>query len=326
MRSAFRLSHHPALRTSPSAPSARAEPGAGPDTARTAGLPGHVSNINSGRSLAQPGLRDLSGPAALRETAAAPATRWPGLTFAPLRRPSTRLCPRRRVQVRIEGLAQFCVPHLFQSVARPSAALSAGQPPRAPLASPSSPPPAVVLPAGPAEGRAAPLRSNLSRPPGHRFLLPAPADCASPLAGGGRVRTADALPPHGTGSAAAAPGSASAVCCLRAARFRAGAPAAVPLPLREPHPPGLGSGTLAFWRSGPAGVGRRRENARPPGVASLRHPIAQGCGRRPFRLSTHPPLWSARYLIFDRGTCPLLSGGCCSFTAGSPPIRCADGR
>ena len=44
--------------------------------------------------------------------------------------------------------------------------------PRAPLASPSSPPPAEVLPAGPAEDRAVPLRSNLPAHPGNASGCP----------------------------------------------------------------------------------------------------------------------------------------------------------
>ena len=91
-----------------------------------------------------------------------------------------------------------------------------------------------------------------------------------------------------------APGSASAVCCLGAARFRAGAPASVPLSLREPHPRTLGSGTLAFLRSGQAGVRRRREIARPPGFASVHLSTAvcarglAGCGRVPVPVATPP--------------------------------------
>ena len=83
--------------------------------------------------------------------------------------------------------------------------------------------------------------------------------------------------------------------------------AARPLPVKPaPHVsfvallrwalPGTLCGTLAFWRSGPAGVWRRCENARPPGFAALRLPIARGSGRRPCLLSAQPSLCSSRSL------------------------------
>ena len=167
MRPAFRLSHHPTLRTFPSAPSARAEPGAGPDTARTAGLPGPVSIIPSGRSLAQSGPPEPGRAGSLAGDGSRPCHPEPGLTFAPFRCPSTR----RRRRHRIEGQAQFCVPHfvcvIIQHIPR-----------RHPLRQPERSPGQARTPHGQPE-----LSGHVSIIPSGRSLAqPGPRDPSGPAA------------------------------------------------------------------------------------------------------------------------------------------------